>query len=843
MTIQAIKAQLSILQVLAHYGLVIKNGHVHCPFHDDKTPSMRVYPATNTVHCFSGNCDHGGKSMDVIDFVMYKEGCSKREAILKCKELLGALPIAATPKPTPKPKPAPMTRAAMAKLWTGLKESLRLNKRGKAYLEGRGLSRRGIGYHSGKLKGTKLEAEAVAAGLILGDGRSWGAGCILFPLRNKIGEVVSFYGRSINGPGHYYQSGRSGLYPGYPPAQTRQLIVTESVIDAATLLEVEGLSHYEVLALYGVNTWSKEHTAALQACPALERVLIALDGDEAGRKGSRVLQAKLKELFPIITVQIIELAEGTDINSVWVDRKSEEEIVHLFTTIEEEAPQKGVIRVKGLDTSDPASLNYQGQYGHFSVKGFKRTKQLDSMKVTLVLSVGDYKSRGKVELYDDAAVEKYCARASEKVGIEPKLLEVDLNRLSDALEGYRNQARSDQTQSRQGPVLSAEAQESAISFLQGEELMPRLNKLLGQSGIVGEERTRLLLLLVASSYQSSSPLHGLIQGSSGSGKTLLMRKILSMVPREKRHIWTRVSDKSLYHSGNTLKNTSIGIEDMDGLSEDALYALRELQSGGVLKYRSTGKKLEGGFAPDGVIAYGPISSLMCTTRGTIYEDNLSRCLLVAIDESEEQTDRILAYQAKKARGERRKSVEERAASRVEHLLRVLQTHEVVNPYAGHLSLPKRAHKIRRLNELFQSFISQVTWWHQYQRSKDEQGRLKTTKADIAFAIELLFETIVLKVDELNGGLRQFYEALKVYVLEAGEGDMEHRFTRREIRQALGVSKSQQGRYFIELLELEYLRQIGTGNRGMHYYQVDYWDDNSALREAIQAHLSKQLSAL
>ena len=52
MKISEIKAQLSILQVLSHYGLSVNKGHVNCPFHNDKTPSMRVYAETNTVYCF-----------------------------------------------------------------------------------------------------------------------------------------------------------------------------------------------------------------------------------------------------------------------------------------------------------------------------------------------------------------------------------------------------------------------------------------------------------------------------------------------------------------------------------------------------------------------------------------------------------------------------------------------------------------------------------------------------------------------------------------------------------------------------------------------------------------------
>ena len=68
MTIEEIKSSLSIKDALAHYGITInKNQHINCPFHEDKTPSMKVYEETNTVYCFSGNYKTHDSSLDVIE--------------------------------------------------------------------------------------------------------------------------------------------------------------------------------------------------------------------------------------------------------------------------------------------------------------------------------------------------------------------------------------------------------------------------------------------------------------------------------------------------------------------------------------------------------------------------------------------------------------------------------------------------------------------------------------------------------------------------------------------------------------------------------------------------------
>jgi DNA primase len=88
MTIPAIKSALPIETVLAHYGLTASaKGAVKCPFHQDGKASMKIYPDTNTAYCFAGSCEV--KSVDVIDFIMKMDNTTKREAILKAKDLIG----------------------------------------------------------------------------------------------------------------------------------------------------------------------------------------------------------------------------------------------------------------------------------------------------------------------------------------------------------------------------------------------------------------------------------------------------------------------------------------------------------------------------------------------------------------------------------------------------------------------------------------------------------------------------------------------------------------------------------------------------------------------------------
>ncbi|MGH1339694.1 MAG: toprim domain-containing protein [Aureispira sp.] len=840
MKIQEIKARLSIVQVLSYYGLEMnKNKHINCPFHDDKVPSMRVYEETNTVYCFSGNCEHSGKSMDVIELVQQKELCSKYKAIMICKGLLnevegGILGVESTSKKEVR---------AIDQIWKSLQGSLNKKEAAKAYLKSRGLSLQYAGYHSGHFYKSKLAEQAKEVGLITVEGKAWARNCILFPLKNGTDQLVSFYGRSLMS-GHYYQSGRTGLFPNYPSKKARRIILTESVIDAASLLEIGALKEYEILALYGTNGMTGEHKKALQSCGELEEVILMLDGDEAGTKASKKYSKELTKLLPSAKIRSIELPANTDINELWANHLNEDLFTELLKKTEsvnkEEsaAPAGSAPATPLLDTSQAGNLKYAGLHGKYYVKGFKRDRGLDSLKVTLVIEVGAYKSRGRVELYEDAAVAKYCRAASEKVGVSAELLELDINLLTEALEEYR-EAKQEQEEVRPKSLhLSAAQKAKAKDFLKQKELFKRLNDLIGATGIVGEEKTRLLLLLVASSYKCKSPLHALIQGSTGTGKTLLLRKIMGLIPAPRRHIWTRITDKSLYHSGRQYEHASTAIEDWDGLSEEVQYVFRELQSGHMLSSSTTEKQSDGELRSKEILAHGPISSLICTTKGSIYEDNMSRCFMVAIDEGEEQSQRIINYQNAKMRGEIATQLEQDNQEFIQSMIEILEPIEVVNPYAGQVSLPEGVHKVRRLNYLYLVFVQQVAWWHQYQRERDKEGRIIVSKEDLKLACELLFETIVLKVDELDGSLRQFYERLKEYVQESKKST----FTRRELRQGLRVSRTSLHRYLNDLESMEYLSKV-RGQSQSYSYQLGYLDDYQALRSRLQGHLQEQIAQL
>ena len=79
---EEVKSRVSMTDVLTHYGLMqgtlekpSKHGtelRLHCPFHEDATPSLSINAETGKFHCFGCHAKGG----DIFDFVVAKEGIS-----------------------------------------------------------------------------------------------------------------------------------------------------------------------------------------------------------------------------------------------------------------------------------------------------------------------------------------------------------------------------------------------------------------------------------------------------------------------------------------------------------------------------------------------------------------------------------------------------------------------------------------------------------------------------------------------------------------------------------------------------------------------------------------------
>jgi DNA primase len=255
MQIPEIKQKLTLHQVLENYALKPKNNMLNCPFHEDKTASLQVNLEKDFYKCHA--C---GAKGDQIQFVQDYEKLSKRQAILKCVSMINPN---TTPVPVIETKPqTPINMQDkiifLEKIFTSFRKGITNSVPAKDYCKRRNLeySKLEIGFNSGQFhhgerKSEELINSSLAVGLLLDNGLKanngetaytiFGKYSLVFPLKNQENQIVSFYFRSIldkQDAKHFYLKNRSGLYPNYPKPTTKKLILTESIIDCASLLQI-----------------------------------------------------------------------------------------------------------------------------------------------------------------------------------------------------------------------------------------------------------------------------------------------------------------------------------------------------------------------------------------------------------------------------------------------------------------------------------------------------------------------------------------------------------------------------------------------------------------------------
>jgi energy-coupling factor transporter ATP-binding protein EcfA2 len=830
---------------------------------------------------------------------MYKENVTKAEAILKAQSLTGEL-IPEKYKLSQEPikqatQPSISREQILLNLFTYFKNAIHNSPPAREYLQSRNLNplKIEIGYntgqfHHGARRDETLINNCVHVGLLY----PWGINNkrpelqaykpfakygVCFPMRNKGNHITGLYFRSTvndNNAKHYYLKESTGIYPKYPNEETEKLIICESIIDCASLLQIESIANnYTLLASYGTNRLNEEIQNAIKELPNLKELIFAFDNDEAGN----IAVAKYAEEFNILLNQnkkvILSKIElpCKDVNETLIAH-NEDVFTHLlekrinlfsFSTESGEPPQAitksnekennvtQIINSQKLNSNNPHKLTYTSDTATYLIKGGV-DKVMSKLNVTLEiineqLNESINKRRFKIDLYDTKQVEKTITEANEYLQLHKSILEKDIYTLTEYLDTYRETLISIDLQStteNDTPIyqLTTLEKNKALELANDKNLIEKIKEKLTHTGIVGEEENKTFLFVIAVSHIQENPLNALIQGSSGSGKTNLLKGIYKIIPDENKKIYSRCSEKMLYNVPKYyFKNKLICFEDVDGLGEEAEYAWRELVSNGELISGVSYKDEKGNIGIKELTVYGPITSIACTTHGAIYADNMSRLFLIAIDESKEQTKKINEYQAKEAAGLIHKQEQKNNQHELKNFVRLLQPYNVHNPHATKLKLPEGIRDERRLYRLYLYFIDMITVLHQYQRNKTPQGKLIATKQDCQLAKDLLFECIMLKMDELDGSLRQFFERLKDYVTKQNNNTYE--FTQKEIREMLQIKKTSLSYYINQLMSFEYLQQVGSHINKGNRYRILYFDDYRKMREDVKEFLQKQLDAL
>jgi hypothetical protein len=160
--------------------------------------------------------------------------------------------------------------------------------------------------------------------------------------------------------------------------------------------------------------------------------------------------------------------------------------------------------------------------------------------------------------------------------------------------------------------------------------------------IAGEKLLAKLLYLVGTTRLFDKAMHAAIKGPSAGGKSEARKRVLRCFPPEDVIEFTALSEKALLYYQGDFQHKILSMGEARGQDEAKFqdYLLRELMSENKIDYMvpvKHGNTIE----TITVTKHGPVSFIVTTTRNTLHPENETRMLSLEVDDSEEQTKRVL----------------------------------------------------------------------------------------------------------------------------------------------------------------------------------------------------------
>ncbi len=883
-----------------------KDWVVLCPFHEEDTASCVITPSKNLFNCFG--CGAGGTIIDwvmrrrgvsfphAVEILRSGSNGAVPENNYKAQHIEPLMPMDVT------------AQVAVGEVVDYYHACLQQSPEALAYLEKRGLGspelikefklgycNRSLGYRlpSKHTKaGKTIRATLKSVGIYRPTSFEHFGGCLTVPIFGEDGSVLEMYGRKIR-PDH--KLNKREMKHGYLPGPHRgvwnagafkacdEIILCESLIDAMSFW-VHGFKN--VTSIYGTSGFSDDLKQAFERS-SIKKVFLAFDGDEAGERaahkyadwfGARGIEVR-RVRFPqemdanayALKVQPASKALDHVLRSSEVMRAASgvgEGLRDPVSVVERETQEALKSSVKNVVERDPPLLHLAADAHKaprcemevireeaqiylkleervYRVRGLEKNLSYGALKVNLMLRREAFFHVDSIDLYQARQRSAFIHQASVELGEAEERLKRDLGLVLLKLEELQAEV-IEKTLSVRPPeeAMDAGLQEKALAFLRAPDLIEKIVADFGRLGVVGEDINVLTGYLAATSRKLDKPLAVIIQSSSAAGKSSLMEAVLNLMPEEERVQYSALTGQSLFYMGESnLKHKILAIAEEEGAS-NASYALKLLQSEGVITIASTGKDdATGQLVTKEYKVEGPVMLFLTTTAIDIDEELLNRCMVLTVNETRAQTRAIHDLQRQRQTLEGLLMDMDRSDILELHrgaqsLLRPLK---VVNPYASDLDFADSQTRTRRDHMKYLGLISSIALLHQYSREikrVDHHGSkidyVEVIPSDIALANQLAAVVLGRTLDELPPQTRKLLIQIQDWVRGRAERDQlqigDMRFKRKELRDEIGWTDTMLKIHLGRLVEMEYLILHRTHVRGGVGYEYVLAADISTVGE-------------
>jgi DNA primase len=700
-------------------------------------------------------------------------------------------------------------------------------------------------------------------GVLRESGHEHFRGCITVPVHDADGQVVQVFGRTVGDDSRWAAGSRRWL----PHARRGvwnltgiegEVIVTDGIVDA---LACWSYGFESVTAADGPGGFDDELATALVE-RNVDRVVVAFENTAAGDAGAREVAARLGAHGVSVARAVLPHDQGLhdgllgakhprDLlgrmsrQAVWIDttpapahRPTSSPAASPAAALPPaEPPPSSSPLLAPVEPAAPESEVVDGElrlvFGDRSwrVRGLARLSSFEVLKVNVLVSRGERFHVDGFDLYQAKARASFAASAAVEIGADEAMLKAELGKVLLACEVEAERVvRDAQTPKRVKVEISPADREAALGLLRDPRLMDRIAADLGRVGIVGEVSNGVVAYLAAVSRLLDQPLAVVVQSTSAAGKSALVDAVLGFVPPEDLVRYSAMTGQSLFYmGGGDLAHKVLAVAEEEGAAR-AAYALKLLQSDGELSIASTGKEATSGrLVTHTYRVQGPTAIFLTTTAIDVDEELLNRCLVIGVDESTTQTRAIHARQRVKETLAGLMVAKERDAVVGLHrnAQRLLEPVAVVNPFAEQLTFTDSSTRTRRDHAKYLGLIRAVTFLHQHQRVHHtitvddiEVTYIEATAADIEIANRVAHEVLGRSLDELPPQTRRLLDLAHEFALKAAG-----RFSRRQLREAIGWGDTQLKVHLARLVDLELITAYKADGNSVVYELV--WDGQGA----------------
>ena len=480
-----------------------------------------------------------------------------------------------------------------------------------------------------------------------------------------------------------------------------------------------------------------------------------------------------------------------------------------------------------LNTKNSHSLSAESEHLYIHVLGDLDYDNMESLAVTLKIKKLNSQAppiRQSIDLYREERISNLIQKLCERFELGYAETEQTMYAFIELIETYRFKQNEIKGVFPKEDTLAKKELISAKNYLTQDHFIEALQSDLKTAGICSHINEALLLYIAMATRKQMKPLSfAFIDDSDIS--TLLFDVLKQSIPPSDYFFPSSISSQALYYfTSEELQHKVLLLSDVH-TKQDILPILSELITKQSLS-KIVALKDKSGLP---FIMSPQIEASICFLGITKsrYKHKLKSLHIpkLPIQTTETDQEKWIIYNKRKSAGLVNTKEEQDARERLIHLQSILQTIEIINPYALDVYLPNHHKGNIELSNLFLEVIKAITFLHQFKRekhNKDVFGNttkpyIQTEVDDIKLALELLKPVLEKEEDMLPMASRGFFEKLKTWSKKNEHSEF---YTHQYRKDYPNIAPRTLNNYCKTLTDAGYLKiQGGNRHKGGYLYKI------------------------